>query len=78
MLAAIPCLDCKAACAKAVAPPAPVSLKVSNVLAKAISVCSACISAALVATCKFAKGFVTLAYGLTIFCLLFSILSNVS
>ena len=58
MLAAIPFLLCKAACANAVAPPAlaPVDLNVSSVLAKAISVCSICISAACVATPKLAKG----------------------
>ena len=49
-----------AACAKAVAPddPAPVALRVSSVLAKDISASSALNSAALVATCKFPKGFV--------------------
>ena len=58
MLAETPFLDCKAACAKAVAPPAldPVALIVSKVLAKDISASSICISAAPVATDKLAKG----------------------
>ena len=58
MFAATPFLDCKAACAKAVAPPAlaPVAISVSNVLAKAISVCSICISVAFVATVSLSKG----------------------
>ena len=56
MLAETPFLLDKAACANAVAPPAapPVALIVSNVFAKAISVCSICISAACVATPKLA------------------------
>jgi hypothetical protein len=58
MLAETPFLDLKAACAKAVAPPAlaPVDLRVSKVVAKAMSASSICISAAPVATDKLANG----------------------
>jgi len=70
--AAMPCLDFKAAWAKAVAPPAPDFLIASKVLANAKSVCSAFISAALVATWRSLYGFSILAYGLTKRCLPFS------
>ena len=58
MLADTPFLLSNAILAKAVAPPAlaPVALRVSKVLAKAISASSTCISAAAVETDKLANG----------------------